>query len=204
MGFLDNIRDRFSRGAQDDDYYDDDYDDDYYDDEPEAPQGKGLLGNTPRPEAESVSVYTRSGKPVSNNAGGPSGYEGQNLNDGSYAASYRREDGARPQSAYEEDTRSVRGNVSGQLPPYVLNAEAYDDVQAVVRRVQGMQPVLLNLADTPQDVATRILDFCFGLSFGIEGEVQQVGDQVFAVLPQGIQITQSDLDRLVADGSLPR
>ena len=73
-----------------------------------------------------------------------------------------------------------------------------------MRRVKGNQPVLLNLSDTPGDVATRILDFCFGLSFGIEGEVQQVGDQVFAVLPEGIQISQADLDRLVADGTLSR
>ena len=208
MGFLDNIRDRFSHNGNDD-YYDDGYEDDYYDDaQDDAPAGSGLLGNTPRPEAESVSVYTRSGKPVSNNAGGPSSYEGQNLDEGSYAPTYRREDGARPSSAYEQDdvpTRPApRGNASGQLPPYVLNATAYDDVQAVVRRVKGNQPVLLNLSDTPGDVATRILDFCFGLSFGIEGEVQQVGDQVFAVLPEGIQISQTDLDRLVADGTLSR
>ena len=54
MGFLDNIRDRFSHNGNDD-YYDDGYEDDYYDDaQDDAPAGSGLLGNTPRPEAESV------------------------------------------------------------------------------------------------------------------------------------------------------
>jgi cell division inhibitor SepF len=77
MGFLDNIRDRFRR---DDDY--DDYEDDYYDGDDEQrerdrergygdrrPTGSAtkLLGNTSRPEAESVSVYTRSGRPVTQN-----------------------------------------------------------------------------------------------------------------------------------------
>ena len=112
MGFLDNLKDRF-RGNDNYDDYDEGYDDGYYDDgnavsdpEPRSSrrrgsstqsqrtEGSGLLGNTPRPEAESVSVYTRSGKPVSNNAGGPSSYEGQNLDEGSYAPTYRREDGA--------------------------------------------------------------------------------------------------------------
>ena len=32
--------------------------------------GNGLLGNTPRPEADSVSVYTRSGRPLGGNGGG--------------------------------------------------------------------------------------------------------------------------------------
>ena len=78
MGFLDSIRDRF-RGEADDDYYEDDYYDGYegdqgYDEPAPATRRESrtstpgsaprLLGNTPRPEAESVSVYTRSGRPV--------------------------------------------------------------------------------------------------------------------------------------------
>ena len=61
MGFLDNLKDRLL-GNPDDDYYDDDYDD--YDDEEEEETSSGILGNTRRPEADSVSVYTRAGRPV--------------------------------------------------------------------------------------------------------------------------------------------
>ena len=72
MGFLDTLRERFG-GAQDDEYYDDEY---YEDDEygegnagqphvRETGSSNRLLGNPSRPEAESVSVYTRSGRPVS-------------------------------------------------------------------------------------------------------------------------------------------
>ena len=71
MSFLDTIKDRLRGGGDDyyeDDYYDEGYEDDGYEGERggrhEAHQGGGLLGNTPRPEAESVSVYTRSGRPV--------------------------------------------------------------------------------------------------------------------------------------------
>ena len=70
MGFLDSLRDRFAGNAGDDDDY---YEDDYYEDDSAgyAPESRRrdtgsatrLLGNTPRPEAESVSVYTRSGRP---------------------------------------------------------------------------------------------------------------------------------------------
>ena len=64
MGLLDTIRERFAGGG-DDDYYDDYYsegdEDGYYEERPRE-ERRGLLGNTPRPEAESVSVYTRSGR----------------------------------------------------------------------------------------------------------------------------------------------
>ena len=75
MGLLDNLRDRLTGNYDDgyeDDYYDD-YDDeggDYQEDYNES-RGTGILGNTSRPEAESVAVYTRSGRPVASNAGAP-------------------------------------------------------------------------------------------------------------------------------------
>lgn len=89
MSFLDNLKDRF-RGSNDD-YYDD-YEDDYYDEPQQArheSETTGLLGNTRRPEAESVSVYTRSGKPLTpgaqaNQAGGyaPQGYQRDQVSTG--------------------------------------------------------------------------------------------------------------------------
>ena len=58
--------------------------------------------------------------------------------------------------------------------------------------------------NTNIDTAKRILDFCFGLSFGLDGEVSELGDRVFVVLPHGVQLSQADIDKLVADGDLVR
>ena len=39
---------------------------------------------------------------------------------------------------------------------------------------------------------------------GIEGEVSELGDRCFAVLPQGAKLTATDINKLVADGDLDR
>ena len=83
---------------------------------------------------------------------------------------------------------------SGKLPPYVLKPVSYDDVQTVV----------IVFRNTNIETAKRILDFCFGLSFGLGGEVRELGDRVFVVLPADVDLSQSDLDKLVADGDLVR
>lgn len=93
---------------------------------------------------------------------------------------------------------------SGQLPPYVLKPVSYDDVQMVVRRVRTSQPVVLAFKNTNIETAKRILDFCFGLACGIGGQVDELGDRVFVVMPQGIELSESDVDKLVADGTLAR
>ena len=142
MGLLDTLRDRLI--GSDDDYYDDDYydDDEYEDEEEPEEQVSGILGNTRRPEADSVSVYTRSGRPVESTQTERSyvperrSYADDEQSDARYSDSRYDSYGATEQ-------RAATRVPSGQLPPYVLRPEAYDDVQSVVRRVRTNQPVVL-------------------------------------------------------------
>lgn len=252
MGFLDNIKDAVQgrRHGQDarDDYYDDDYDDGYddydggrYGSSPrddDVPRS-GLLGNPSRPEADSVSVYTRSGRQLSSDDYAPS------------AGSYRDGAGFRDDGAYRVADDSWRadadrvvpiatdpdpldepvgsyvptmtqpgvfgatGNTpadvgltahtrsgSGKLPPYVLKPTSYDDVQMVIRRVRTNQPVVLSFKSLNIDTAKRILDFCFGLACGIDGSVEELGDRVFVVLPQGVELSDADVAKLRSSGAL--
>ena len=212
MSFLDTIKDRLRGGGDDyyeDDYYDEGYDDGYDDGgRRDAGSDGHLLGNTPRPEAESVSVFTRSGRPVA-----------------APRQEYAPQTQSAPRPSYapsrDHDTTAVLGTSggptpgdlgprtisrvnSGQLPPYVLKPVSYDDVQTVVRRVRTGQPVVLVFRSTNIDTAKRILDFCFGFSYGVNGEVTELGDRVFAVLPAGVTLSSADIDKLVADGDLVR
>lgn len=222
MGFLDTIRDRLRGG--DDDYFDDDYYDDELEDDggyASEPRGRAaesshqhLLGNTPRPEASSVSVYTRSGRPVASQRqeyASPApvprpSYERSQAAAQDHDATTVLNAGAGTGTVAPGDVgpRAIPRVSSGQLPPYVLKPVSYDDVQTVVRRVKTGQPVVLVFRNTNIDTAKRILDFSFGLSFGISGSVEELGDRVFAVLPAGIALTDSDIKKLVADGDLTR
>lgn len=214
MGFLDSIRDRL-RGGSDDDYYEDDYYDEGYEDDgysgAQEPRRRDvgssprLLGNTPRPEAESVSVYTRSGRPVAARQEAPAPQPRPQQE--ARRSSSRDETSvmsAVPSGSAQPGPRTFSRVNSGQLPPYVLKPVSYDDVQSVVRRVRTGQPVVLVFRNTNTETAKRILDFCFGLSFGLGGEVRELGDRVFVVLPADVDLSQSDLDKLVADGDLVR
>ena len=66
----------------------------------------------------------------------------------------------------------------------------------------GMNFSILSLKNTPGDIATRILDFSFGFATGIGGAVEQVGNAAFAVTPANLSISQADIDKLSADGTI--
>ena len=54
------------------------------------------------------------------------------------------------------------------------------------------------------DAAKRIFDFCAGLACGVGGAIEELGDRCFVVLPAGRELSQSDIDKLVADGTIVR
>ncbi|WP_321971967.1 cell division protein SepF [Paratractidigestivibacter sp.] len=214
MGFLDSIRDRFA-GNNNDDFYDDDefYEDEgsgYSDNRRDTGSSPRLLGNTPRPVAESVSVYTRSGRPVANQVPTSLPSTAQGTYDTRETNSMARGGYQSPTAPVPVPARSEFGGAarrvssSGQLPPYVLRPVAYDDAQTVVRRVKTNQPVVLVFRNTNIEVAKRILDFSFGFSMGIDGEVSELGDRCFAVLPAGAKLSATDINKLIADGDLDR
>lgn len=244
MGFLDSIKDKFQQGMGQNNSYDDsynadgDYDDDYgYDDGYSSPANdgyytpdppsNGVLGQTRRGEAESVAVYTRSGKLVGDDSrhattynpparsqeatGGyrPGAYDTPSSyaeNARAYAASTSQEAiGAHAAPSTANDTASYANsilNATPQLPAYVLRPESYDDVETVVRRVRTKQPVALVFVGVRTEVAKRVLDFSYGFVCGLGASIQEVGDRVFMVLPAGCEVKESDLKKLRADGYL--
>ena len=238
MGFLDNIKDAVQdhlrpQDNRQDDYYEDEYDDydepydgdaGYYDDAPQRgdryadrgqqQQGSGLLGNPSRPDADSISVYTRSGRHLSGDDFGRAGdvYGSNNAygSDGAYRAaddSWRKDDAA-PRD-YLADTRTDEPSsfVPPATQPGVFGATGNTPgdvgltaVQTVVRRVRTNQPVVLSFKNLKIEVAKRILDFSFGLACGIDGSVEELGDRVFVVLPQGVELSETDRAKLTREG----
>lgn len=216
--------------------------------------GNGLLGNTPRPEADSVSVYTRSGRPLGGNGGGfaqttypedepemprrfgsnfgPTAGRTTGLGTAASATSAvaavaadvdePTDDNASVSAGVStaasagssQPTRSMaiprvrRSSHSGhgvsQLPAYVLMPQSYEDCQTVVRRVKTNQPVVLLFRNTNLDAAKRIFDFCAGLACGVNGQIQELGAQCFVVLPEGKELSDQEISKLIADGTIVR
>ena len=184
MGIFDDLKDRLHIGH--DDYIEDEYEDEeFYEESVGEPsyhmhdQRSGLLGNTSRPEVNSVNVYTRGAR-----------QEETPANAYNPVAPYPK---ARP-------TYEVPAPVSAQLPPYVLRPVSYNDVQTVIKRVRTGQPVILSFKNTNIDIAKRILDFSFGLTCGIDGSVEELSDKVFVVLPHAMSLSQGDVDSLRSQG----
>lgn len=85
--------------------------------------------------------------------------------------------------------------------PQLVAPRSFNDAQEVADRFRGGAAVILNLQETDPDLGRRLIDFCSGLCYGLQGQMQRVGDRIFLVIPADVQLSADD-HRLMRESGL--
>ena len=98
---------------------------------------------------------------------------------------------------------------SGQNPPHlravpdqrptrvsVLEPSSFNDAQALADRFKRQQPVILNLQNVDGDLARRMVDFCAGLTYALDGHIQTVASRVFLLTPRNVEVSAEERKRI--------
>jgi cell division inhibitor SepF len=111
--------------------------------------------------------------------------------------------------SHEPQLRSVpTGPVSGagappQVKMHIVEPKSFAEAQSIADKFKQGTPVILNMAMTKPDLAKRMLDFCSGLTYGLDGGLQKVSDRVFMLTPHNVQVSDSERRRLQSTGLFP-
>lgn len=65
----------------------------------------------------------------------------------------------------------------------VYAPKQYRDVRSIGEMYRDEVPVMVDLHDTPEDVARRCIDFGAGLAFGLQGEFVRLDAKMFLLVP---------------------
>jgi cell division inhibitor SepF len=107
----------------------------------------------------------------------------------------RTESPLREQSARPDDTGPVtirrpsppaparpdRGQPNGT--PHSIEPRAFNDAKEVADVFKTGQPVIVNLQNVDRDLMKRIIDFCSGLTYAMNGSIKKVANGVFLLTP---------------------
>lgn len=169
---------------------DEEYDDvDEYDDRDERATGQqrtvGRVGQSPRPsplvqpEAErGASVRALPVQPV---------------------PAYADDDGrngdrvvARPQPS----PVIVRPQERAVAKPQVVSPDSFGAAQEVADKFKANRPVIMNLQGVDRELRRRLIDFASGLCYGLNGQMDRVGDQVYLLTPADVEVPEEERRRL--------
>ncbi len=92
----------------------------------------------------------------------------------------------RSQSENTYNTRNA-ANVSmvssSAIEMKVVTPSRYDSVTEIANLLLTKKTVLLNLENTNKETARRLIDFLSGVAYALDGEVQKVADNTYAITP---------------------
>jgi cell division inhibitor SepF len=175
---LERVAAWFGFGVDDDDYYEDEEDEDRrYDDDAYA---NGARGGEPGPAVRRLGRAERSSA-FGTSLGDLFGSEG----------SGRERYGSQnppPHLRAVPDQRPTRVSV--------LEPSSFNDAQALADRFKRQQPVILNLQNVDGELSRRMVDFCSGLTYALDGNIQSVANRVFLLTPRNVEVSAEERKRI--------
>ncbi len=97
---------------------------------------------------------------------------------------------------------SLIGSVKGEVKSKVFVAEPkeFEGIQIIADNFKDDIPIIINLQKVDQDLGKRVIDFCSGLTYALEGNIKKVAEKVFLITPYNVEISSGEKELLEEEG----
>jgi cell division inhibitor SepF len=110
-----------------------------------------------------------------------------------------------------EERRTTRLRPVGEAAPagngrressrvHLVIPKSFNDAQDVADKFKDSIPVIVNLQGIDRDLSKRLVDFASGLTYALDGGMQQIADKVFLLTPRNVEVSAEERARLVEKG----
>jgi cell division inhibitor SepF len=103
----------------------------------------------------------------------------------------------RPTTALRPVDRTRNG---GDVRVHLVIPKSFNDAQQVADKFKQSIPVVLNLQNSDNDLAKRLIDFASGLTYALDGGMQRIAHKVFMLTPRNVQISAEERAELIEKG----
>ena len=98
-------------------------------------------------------------------------------------------------------TRTLRPvDDGGDLQVHLVIPRNFNDAQQVADQYKRSVPVILNLQTADHDLSKRMIDFCSGLTYALDGGMQRIAEKMFLLTPRNVEVSAEERARLIDKG----
>ncbi len=76
----------------------------------------------------------------------------------------------------------------------------FNEARELGERYKEGIPVIMNLQETDDAIARRLVDFASGLVFGLDGKIELVANRVYLLTPRDMEVSAEERERLREGG----
>lgn len=98
-------------------------------------------------------------------------------------------------------TRTLRPvDNGGDIQVHLVIPRNFNDAQQVADQFKRSVPVILNLQTADHDLSKRMIDFCSGLTYALDGGMQRIAEKMFLLTPRNVEVSAEEKARLIDKG----
>ena len=94
----------------------------------------------------------------------------------------------------------VNIHATTQIQVVLVKPKRYDNAAEIANHLRDKRTVVLNLEDTDENVARRLLDFLSGVAYANEGKIKKVAISTYIITPYNVDILGDLIDELENNG----
>jgi cell division inhibitor SepF len=98
-------------------------------------------------------------------------------------------------------TRTLRPVDNGSdIQVHLVIPRNFNDAQQVADQFKRTVPVILNLQTADHELSKRMIDFCSGLTYALDGGMQRIAEKMFLLTPRNVEVSAEEKARLIDKG----
>lgn len=78
----------------------------------------------------------------------------------------------------------------------LVTPQDFDAAQRIADHLRTGTPVIVDLQTCGRELAERLIDFCSGLTYALDGSVEYLGENVVLLAPHNVELSSDALDGL--------
>jgi cell division inhibitor SepF len=96
--------------------------------------------------------------------------------------------------------RAVEPPRSQRVEVHLVIPKSFNDAQQIADKFKVDIPVIINLQNSEADLSKRLIDFCSGLTYALDGGMQRIAEKVFLLTPRNVDVSAEERARLIEKG----
>ena len=113
---------------------------------------------------------------------------------------YGDDDESTAPAEYERAARPLAVVRPQRLAFSLVTPQDFEAAQRIADNLRADTPVIVDLQACGRDLAERLIDFCSGLTYALDGGMQRVGDKIFLLTPRNVEVSAEERARLIEKG----
>lgn len=80
---------------------------------------------------------------------------------------------------------------------HLSQPQRFSDVQEIGDRFKEKQVVLVDLDTASKELARRVIDFCSGATYALDGKIEKLSEDLLLLSPENIELSSNDREKLM-------